>query len=431
VTEEAPAPTAVRKPTKQAKAAKVKQSFAGRLQSLFRTKKKDTTVKKRPALPRGVSGAAAELSAAAEAVAAKRASLNEKGKVTFDDFEPLKLLGVGGFGSVLLVRKKDGKGLFALKVMKKATYAKNRLSEHAFFERNLMLVARHTFLVRLRYAFQSRRDLYLVTDYFAGGSLEDALKRVEDRRGLGRDAARFIIAELSLGLDYLHARDVLHRDIKAANVLLDTEGHAHLCDFGLAKCVENNNQGPKRSFAGTVEYMAPELLRKGDEAPSPALDWWALGVLLVETCQGKTPFRASTPRQLMLNIIREAPQIIGDDEKFRSAVEKLLHKRASRRLRSAAQLAKRRFFEPLDFQKLERKELEPPFTPRAGRVPNVPDQNLVKKFGPHRPSDGDSPQQKGGSDEVSLSFKGEQFQGFSVFASPAPPVRRKSSKDLK
>ena len=64
-------------------------------------------------------------------------------------------------------------------------------------------------------------------------------------------------------------------------------------------------------------------------------------------------------------------------------------------------------------------------------MPNVPDQNLVKKFGPHRPSDGDSPQQKGGSDEVSLSFKGEQFQGFSVFASPAPPVRRKSSKDLK
>ena len=64
-------------------------------------------------------------------------------------------------------------------------------------------------------------------------------------------------------------------------------------------------------------------------------------------------------------------------------------------------------------------------------LPSVPDQGLVKKFGPHRPSDGDSPQQKGGSDEVSLSFKGEQFQGFSVFASPAPPVRRKSSKDLK
>ena len=86
----------------------------------------------------------------------------------------------------------------------------------------------------------------------------------------------------------------------------------------------------------------------------------------------------------------------------------------------------------MDFAKLERKEIEPPFTPRAGRVPSVPDQNLVKKFGPHRLSDGDSPSKEGGnSDEVSLSFKGEQFQGFSVFASPAPPVRRKSSKDLK
>ena len=88
--------------------------------------------------------------------------------------------------------------------------------------------------------------------------------------------------------------------------------------------------------------------------------------------------------------------------------------------------------EPLDFAKLERKELEPPFTPRAGRVPNVPDPQLVKKFGPHRLSDGDSPAKDGqNSDEVSLSFKGEQFQGFSVFASPAPPVRRKSSKDPK
>ena len=86
----------------------------------------------------------------------------------------------------------------------------------------------------------------------------------------------------------------------------------------------------------------------------------------------------------------------------------------------------------LDFAKLERKELEPPFTPKAGRVPNVPDPQLVKKFGPHRLSDGDSPAKDGASsDEVSLSFKGEQFQGFSVFASPAPPVRRKSSKDLK
>ena len=113
------------------------------------------------------------------------------------------------------------------------------------------------------------------------------------------------------------------------------------------------------------------------------MDWWALGVLLVETCQGKTPFRSFyrlVADKAEYYTARGAANHRGDDEKFRSAVEKLLHKRASRRLRSAAQLAKRRFFEPLDFQKLERKELEPPFTPRAGWRASRPDQNLVKKF---------------------------------------------------
>mmetsp|Transcript_6427 Transcript_6427/g.19890 ORF Transcript_6427/g.19890 Transcript_6427/m.19890 type:complete len:597 (+) Transcript_6427:1092-2882(+) len=413
--------------TRQTKAKIVRPGLADRIQSLFRSRASKPPKSLRPALPRGASSKTAELSAAAEAVAARRKEINTAGAIGLDDLEALRLLGVGGFGSVLLVRTRPGRphvqggALFALKVMKKAKYAKHRLSEHAFFERNLMLVARHPFLVKLRYAFQSKRDLYLVTDYYAGGSLEDALKKCEPKgSGLGTAAGRFIIAELALGLDYLHARDVLHRDIKAANVLLDTTGHAHLCDFGLAKCVEAGvGDGPRRSFAGTVEYMAPELLRKGDEAPSPALDWWALGVLLVETVQGRTPFRAKTPRELMLNIIREAPQLDDDDPLLRSAVEKLLHKKAPRRLRSASQLAKRRFFEPLDFAALERKAARPPFRPPVPPVPENADPDLARRY---------CGEGEGESRETpSLSFKGEQFKGFSVFASPQQPVRRKTS----
>ena len=133
--------------------------------------------------------------------------------------------------------------------------------------------------------------------------------------------------------------------------------------------------------------------------------------------------KAAAPRQQSV-----APQI--ERSTTGSSLDDYLH-RASARWRRRRRRDTETHSSAQDFARLERKELEPPFTPRAGRVPSVPDQNLVKKFGPHRPSDGDSPQQKGGSDEVSLSFKGEQFQGFSVFASPAPPVRRKSSKDLK
>ena len=143
--------------TRQTKAKIVRPGLAGRIQSLFRSRASKPPKSLRPALPRGASSKTAELSAAAEAVAARRKEINTAGAIGLDDLEALRLLGVGGFGSVLLVRTRPGRphvqggALFALKVMKKAKYAKHRLSEHAFFERNLMLVARHPFLVKLRY----------------------------------------------------------------------------------------------------------------------------------------------------------------------------------------------------------------------------------------------------------------------------------------
>jgi len=316
-----------------------------------------------------------------------------------------------------------------MKVMTKATYAGKHRASSAFLERDVMLVARHPFLVRLRFAFQSRESLYLVTDYYDGGSLEDSLRAAPGRRGLGLDAARHVIAQLSLGLDYLHARDVLHRDIKAANVLLDADGHAHLCDFGLAKCVDEANRaadGAKRSFAGTVEYMAPELLRRGGEAPTPALDWWALGILLVETVSGKTPFRASTPRRLMLNIVREPPQLgepgAEPDDEYAAAAHKLLRKDPAARLRSVLALSRRRFFAAVDFSTLAEKRTRPPFAPRATSFAFRENPALAAEFGPGDAARADNAR------AGSITFKGgEEFAGFSVFASPARAKARKKA----
>ena len=120
----------------------------------------------------------------------------------------------------------------------------------------------------------------------------------------------------------------------------------------------------------------------------------------------------------MLNIIREPPQLDADDAALRSAVDKLLHKKASKRLQSAAQLRKRRFFEVLDFAALERKALAPPFRPAVPPLPDRVDGDPARRYGGATPPTPERP---------SLQFKGEQFAGFSVFASPAPPVRRKRS----
>ena len=174
--------------------------------------------------------------------------------------------------------------------------------------------------------------------------------------------------------------------------------------------------------------MAPELLRKGGEAPAPALDWWSLGVILVEAAQGTTPFLADTPRQLMLNIVRHPPKLddaFAGDAALASVVAKLLDKNPASRLQSAAALAKRRFFAGLDFSDLETKRQSPPFVPKVTTCPTDESADLAVEFGDAPHHDGESRE-----DRPSFVFRGEQFKGFSVFASPARPKAARKQPHL-
>jgi len=190
---------------------------------------------------------------------------DEAAWATLVDFVPVKIIGRGAFSTVLLVRKERGGtdvgATYAMKVMTKSHILKEGLKESLLVEREVLRVVRHPFLVELRYAMHTKERLFLVTDFFAGGSLVDSLRH-NGNIGLGVEIAKFLVAELALGLAHLHSNSILHRDVKPANVLLDAAGHAHLADYGLAKIVRaetlakttDPRRRRRRSFAGTSEF---------------------------------------------------------------------------------------------------------------------------------------------------------------------------------
>ena len=143
---------------------------------------------------------------------------------------------------------------------------------------------------------------YLVMPLYAGGSLA---ARLRTTRRLAVDEAIDLAAQLGRGLDALHERGIVHRDVKPSNVLLDGEGGAALTDFGLARGADWTRLTRDGQVVGTPQYLAPELIEGGDA--TPASDLYALGCLLYECLAGRPPFRARHPAELAFAHLTEPP----------------------------------------------------------------------------------------------------------------------------
>ena len=205
----------------------------------------------------------------------------ETPRVGPEDFMPLKMLGSGSFGEVYLVREIRSGDLFAMKVLTKAKIFGNNLVRYAKTERDVLSYTKHPFIVGLNYAFQTETKLFLILDFCPGGDLGRVLQR-EGR--LTEERARKYLCEVLLAIEALHKRDIIFRDLKPDNVVIDTDGHACLTDFGLSKeGVFDPSRGAK-SFCGSVAYLAPEMIRKAGHGKS--VDWYLLGVILYEMIVG-------------------------------------------------------------------------------------------------------------------------------------------------
>ncbi|XP_036379356.1 ribosomal protein S6 kinase alpha-6 isoform X1 [Megalops cyprinoides] len=332
-------------------------------------------------------------------------------------FELLKVLGQGSFGKVFLVRKimgPDAGQLYAMKVLKKASL-KVRDRVRTKMERDILVEVNHPFIVKLHYAFQTEGKLYLILDFLRGG---DVFTRLSKEVMFTEEDVKFYLAELALALDHLHNLGIVYRDLKPENILLDEAGHIKLTDFGLSK--ESVDQDKKAySFCGTVEYMAPEVVNRRGHTQSA--DWWSLGVLMFEMLTGTLPFQGKDRNETMNMILKAKlgmPQFLSLEAQ--SLLRMLFKRNPANRLGAGPdgveEIKRHAFFSTIDWNKLYRRELQPPFQPAAGK----PDDTFCfdPEFTAKTPKD---------SPGVPPSANAHQlFKGFS-FVAPASLEEGKSS----
>ncbi|OLN86522.1 cAMP-dependent protein kinase type 2 [Colletotrichum chlorophyti] len=283
-----------------------------------------------------------------------------KGKYTLTDFDILRTLGTGSFGRVHLVQSKHNQRFYAVKVLKKAQVVKMKQVEHTNDERKMLGEVKHPFLITLWGTFQDSKNLYMVMDFVEGGELFSLLRK---SGRFPNPVAKFYAAEVTLALEYLHSRNIIYRDLKPENLLLDRHGHLKITDFGFAKRVPDKTW----TLCGTPDYLAPEVV--SNKGYNKSVDWWSLGILIYEMLCGYTPFWDSgSPMKIYENILKgkvKYPAYINPDAQ--DLLEKLITADLTKRLGNLYggpnDVKNHPWFQEVTWDRLARKDIDAPYTP--------------------------------------------------------------------
>ncbi|RLN88365.1 hypothetical protein BBJ28_00017283 [Nothophytophthora sp. Chile5] len=297
-------------------------------------------------------------------------------------FEIHRIVGQGGFGKVNAVIRKKTRPVkwLAMKTLSKAVVVNKNCVNMIWNERNLLTQVQSPLVVHMHHTFQDTYNCYVVMDLLLGGDLKYHLNFTR-KNGFAEDEAKFYVAGVLLSLEYLHSRNILHRDVKPENVILDEKGYPRLTDLGISVQTPTLRH---QSRSGTVSYMAPELLRGSTDHGIPS-DFFCLGVLAYELLLTKRPWSGGVRAHLETcpNVMKEFPESAYDSyypvelldsyssgrlsKSCRSFMRRMLHPMELHRLGSgtdgALDIKNHEWLEGFDWQGFLAQTLKPPFVP--------------------------------------------------------------------
>jgi len=312
----------------------------------------------------------------------KFAQFDDEAEAAVEDLHNLEqvgALGEGTFGLVYLFESSDQKRHYALKAVSKEHIMRENLGNMMQNERNIMFLLDSRFIVHLHNAYQDEKFVYLLLEAAMGGELFEIYS---DQDMWGKlNHAKYYFTSVALGLQALHLKRVIYRDLKLENCLLDSKGHLKLTDMGVAKVVI----GKTYTVCGTADYFAPEILRQLGH--NRAVDWWASGVLLFIMVAGRSPFDAPEVPMIYKNIIKgfskvRFPKLFPSDliDLIKSLCRKQPEERVTMQKGGIDNLKEMPFFSRFDWESLSTGKMDPPFVPPETNYDAIRNKKLSREW---------------------------------------------------
>ena len=287
-------------------------------------------------------------------------SENKIHSIKLQDYEIGDIIKIMPLGKIKIAKSKRTSEYIVIKMLIKSEIVKNKQEQHILNELDILETISHPSIISCTGFTQDEKYLYLAFEFIQGGDLFNLLK-VENCFSI--DKAQFYAGQIVFVFEYLHSKNIVYRNLKPENILINKNGYIKIADFQFAKVVTDRTY----TMCGTPGYLAPEIiLNKGHGL---SVDWWTLGVLLYEMICGVDPFADDDPIKIYENILEGNIQFSSHfDDKSKSLIKHLLEPDLSRRygnLKNGVNDIKNHlFFKSLNWDKLLRQEIEAPFIPK-------------------------------------------------------------------